>query len=572
MARNYQEIDALVDRVYDIAVSPERLEQLIDDWNTRLNNSAGSQHFELLSEPGVLRHVERAERVLRELIRYSGEERDSAREWTDTARSAAIVVNRSGVVVAANNAARQTLWLNPGNTLSVLPVVPDDIAMLAELIEKLDDASDRDVKLLRLRKLDENAPILIQLVDSVGGDPDHVGLITSILAWPAQLSQRLKATFGLTDAETDVLKDMTLGFSVKEIAERTGRSELTIRSHVRQLLSKAGTRSQVELVRVTLGLLDSAADEPAIMPLRGPPGVSPEPNHYNSFQLEDGRKLDYLDLGDMRGRPFIMLPTDMGFTRLPPKAEAWLAANRMRMIVPVRAGYGNSSPLPRHRDAFEVAISDMLELADHLRIDRFPFLAQCDDFHLAVATACAVPGRITRIIGLGAIMPAVTALHYKRMTKWTRFIYANARYAPRVFPYIAMVFFQCARRLGPRRFMQVVMSDSKADLAVLDDNEILTAMLRGSEIAIGPNFTAHVAWTAGAISNFGTDWSHKLKACPVPMILYAGAQDPFAPIETTRDFAKAFPRILLHEFPDYGQILFPLWPTFLADVQSGLAN
>ncbi len=572
MAAMEHDAGDLVDRVYDVAIAPERMEQLVDSWLQRLNSHNEPEALGLLSGPGVLNHILRAERVLRELMSVIGEQPDSVQDWISSARAAALVVNRAGVIVAASNSAMQTLWLKPGNTLRVLQVVPDDLDVLADLVEHLDSASSADVRLLRLRKLDENAPILIRIVDAIGGNPDRIGLVTSILAWPAKLSSQLIATFQLTPAEAEVLKELTLGFSVKEIAQRTGRTEATVRSHVKALLSKTDTRSQMELVRVTLGLLDVVEPQPQIAPLRGPPGIFPEPNTYSTITLADGRRLDYLAIGDPRGRPFLMLPTDMGFTRLPPPAESWLEANRMRMIVPIRAGYGQSSPLPRRRDAFEVAIEDMLALCDHLRIDACPLLAMCDDFHLAVATACAAPARVTAIVALGPTMPATRPEHFRRMPKWTRFVYATARYAPLTLPYMTMAFFQCIRRLGPRRFMETVMATSKADLAVLADDEILTAMLRGTEISVGPRFTAHVAWAAGAISNYAVDWSEKLAACPVPMVLFAGHQDPFAPFETTREFAARNRNVTLLEFPEHGQLLYPLWPQFLATVQRYLGN
>ena len=572
MAGNELDTDDLVDRVYDVAVAPERLEQLVDSWQQRLNLQNEPGALGLLSGPGVLKHVQRAERILRELMSVVGEQRDGIRDWIDAARAAALVVNRSGVIIAANDAAMQTLWLKPGNTLKVLQVVPDDLDVLVDLVENLGSASSADIRLLRLRKLDENAPILMRIVDSVGGDPDRIGLVTSILTWPAQLSSRLMVTFHLTLTEADVLKALTLGSSVKEIARRTARTEATVRSHVKALLSKTETQSQMELVRITLGLLDVVELAQPIAPLLGPPGIFPEPNHYSTITLVDGRRLDYLAIGDPRGRPFLMLPTDMGFTRLTPPAENWLAANRMRMIVPVRAGYGQSSPLPRRRDAFEVAIEDMFALCDHLRIDICPILAMCDDFHLAVAAAVAAPGRVTVIVALGPTMPATQPEHFRRMPKWTRFVYATARYAPLTLPYMSMAFFQCIRRLGPRRFMEAVMATSKADLAVLADDETLTAMLQGTEISVGPRFTAHVAWAAGAISNYAVDWSEKLAACAVPMVLFAGHQDPFAPFETTKEFAAVNPNITLREFPEYGQLLYPLWQQFLTAVQVELRN
>jgi pimeloyl-ACP methyl ester carboxylesterase/DNA-binding CsgD family transcriptional regulator len=569
--------DDLIERVYDIAVAPERLEHLVDAWSRRLGPAGEPLRLALLAEPELLRHVQRGERVLRELMAITGEERNSARDWADANHAAAVVVNRSAVVLAANAAAMHSLELKPGNTLAVLPVHPDDLALLTEMIGDLPTAMDADLRLVRLRKggdvnASEAAPILVRIVEAVGGDPQQIGLVTSILSWPPHLSVQLTGSFGLTAAEAEVLKELTLGAAVKEIAGTSDRREATVRSHVKALLAKTGTRSQMEMVRLTLGLLDAGEQNLPIVPMRGPPGIEPEPNRYNTIKMADGRQLDFLDIGDPRGRPFLMLPTDMGFTRLPPPAERWLTQSRMRMIVPVRAGYGYSSPLPRRRNAYEVAVEDMFALCDHLRIDTCPILAQCDDFHLAVQAACTAPERVSGIVALGPLMPATRPEHFRRMQKWTRFIIGTVQYAPRALPYVTMAFFQCARRLGPRRFMEMVVTSSKADLAVLADDEMLTAMLRGTEIAIGPRFTAHDAWAAGTLANFGTDWSSKLAGCPVPMVLFAGHQDPFAPFETTREFVSNNPRITLHAYPQYGQLLYPLWREFLAAVQQQLRN
>jgi hypothetical protein len=81
-----------------------------------------------------------------------------------------------------------------------------------------------------------------------------------------------------------------------------------------------------------------------------------------------------------------------------------------------------------------------------------------------------------------------------------------------------------------------------------------------------------VAWAAGAISNDAVDWSAKLAVCPVPMLLFSGHQAPFALFETTREFAQLTPRITLHDFPEYRQLLKPLWHQFLEAVQLHLTN
>jgi pimeloyl-ACP methyl ester carboxylesterase len=114
--------------------------------------------------------------------------------------------------------------------------------------------------------------------------------------------------------------------------------------------------------------------------------------------------------------------------------------------------------------------------------------------------------------------------------------------------------------------MQTVLAGSPPDQHQLDDDEIFEAILRGSEIAIGPKFMAHAAYAAGVIASHGSDWSQSLASCPVPMILYSGHQDPLSPFETMRDYAAITPNITLYDFPEYGALLYPIWPQIFAEI------
>lgn len=62
------------------------------------------------------------------------------------------------------------------------------------------------------------------------------------------------ASLGLTPAESQVAVELAQGHSVVEIAVRTGRSEGTIRWHVKRIFRKLGITRQAELVRRVLSL------------------------------------------------------------------------------------------------------------------------------------------------------------------------------------------------------------------------------------------------------------------------------------------------------------------------------
>lgn len=564
--------DDLLDHIYDIALEPDRFEQLVDRWAGRLGRGRASWNLEAFADPALGGHLARAERVLSEIVEATTDGRDRARDWVAGLRSAAVIVDRGGTVIAANEGARSGLGLRVGGHLKDMPVAAADRDELAALTGRLAVASSKGHRLLRLQMTEGTAPVLVRLVEAPGGSVGYVGIVTSMLGWPRHLSAELKAAFELTDTELDVLRQLVSGSSVKEICARTGRSEPTLRTHIASLLDKTDTRSQMELVRMTLALLDAAEPAPPIDPLAAPPGVSPGENHYETHFLADGRRADYLLVGARGGRPALFLPNDIGFTRFPRAAEAWLARRAITLVVPVRAGYGHSSPPPARRRVLDVAVDDMQALLDALDIARLPVVSMQDDFRIAVELATKAPQRITAIVAMAPTLPASAPEHFKRMGKWTRLIAANARHAPGALPFIAMAGFHFARRIGAKRFMQTLLADSPADLAQLDDAEVMTAILQGSEIAIGPRFSAHAAYAAGVVAGHGSDWSPLLERCPVPMVLFAGAEDPLSPIETTREFAARVAGIELREHPRLGALLYPLWPEIFAELERRLGD
>jgi pimeloyl-ACP methyl ester carboxylesterase/DNA-binding CsgD family transcriptional regulator len=397
----------------------------------------------------------------------------------------------------------------------------------------------------------------LRVVDGIGGDPAIVGLITTIVSWPEKLTGLVKDVFNLTASEADVLRALSLGQSVKEIAVVTGRSELTIRSHVGSILTKTETRSQVELIRMTLGLLEAAEVRPAAINLTAASLESHKTSSFSTLILEDQRRLDYLVIGDPRGKPVILMPGGVGASPFTPKHERELTARGIRMILPIRAGFGRSSPLPAGRHAHEVAAADTFALMDHLGIQRLPFVTICDDFCIAIALAATKPGRMSAIVGCGASMPAVTHVHYSRMSKWRRFASANARYAPRALPYLGLALFSRLRRMGPNRVLNNLLAESPADLSAIRDNDVLAAILRGAEDMTALSTTVHVTWAAETAAAWSNDWSDKLRNCTVPITLFAGHQDPLSPYETVKEYAGANPNIRLRDFPDCGQLMYP---------------
>ncbi len=557
----------LVESIYDIVVAPERLEELVDAWTQALQRGAPELSLSgLLAEPKLFAHVKRVEAVLQG---YVVDNEPVVEGWTNRLASAAFIADRNGKILSANSAAKSAFGLRIGEYLSALGLTEEDEEALAhQLGQGTAVARAGELCVMRLARRDNPLPIMARLIFSLQGNPDHVGVITSVVRWPRRIGDVLRATFGATEAEVEALRDLVLGQSVKEIAAATGRSEATLRSHVRALLDKTETRTQTELIRMSLGLIDMLAPDDAGYDARGPVYTSPNGNVYHTLLLPDGRALDYLIIGAPAGTPFLLLPSNLGTTRLPPQHEEDLLRRDLTMIVPVRAGYGRSSPPPRGRHVHEVATADTQVLLDRLGIARLPVLSIADDFRIALELVKAMPQRISALLACGAPMPASRPEHYQRMTKLTRFVIMNARYAPGAMHYLGLVLFGSAKRMGERRFLQTVMGDSKADLRVLDDGPTLDAMIRGSEIVFSPMHAAHRIMAAETIANFSGDWTGDLRACKAPITLFAGHEDPFSPFETVKEFCNELPNLKLVDFPNCGQLLFPHFDVVLDAVET----
>ena len=123
------------------------------------------------------------------------------------------------------------------------------------------------------------------------------------------------------------------------------------------------------------------------------------------------------------------------------------------MIVPVRAGYGRSDPHAKGIDHLEGVTQDYAAVLDHLGVCGAPSpLPLGADLRFAMNLANLRPDLVAGIVGCACQLPLRSAAQYDRMDKWQRFILANARYAPKVLPFLVQAGFSLARRLGKEAF------------------------------------------------------------------------------------------------------------------------
>jgi pimeloyl-ACP methyl ester carboxylesterase/DNA-binding CsgD family transcriptional regulator len=558
----------IVDRLYEVALDPIRLEELLDVWEDRIaplrGDTAGT-----VEDAEIEAHVGRASVFL---DRFEATRPDGGyRSLLNEVPRRAAFVSDGQAIVAFNGVAAQALGLTEGDSLGDLPFEPGDLTTLGAEIRHLASGRGGQVATLRIRRSGGGAPVIVRLsrVDSAHKKPLALVLSTE-LAWPEGFDETVQDAFGLTPAEAEIVQGICLGHPVREIARRRRRSAETVRTQLRSILSKTETHSQSELVRVVLGLMDVATTPIGRTGAGGAARASALTTR--TLRQADRRSLDWIEFGAPGGKPVLYMHLDYGLIRWPRKAEGEAARRGLRIVVPVRAGYGGSSPVPRGADHVTTVALDYAAVLDHLGLSAMPVIALGADLRFALKLSLVRPDLVTGILGCAAQLPLTSPAQYERMDKWQRFILANARYAPKVLPFLVKAGFSLARRLGKEKFFAQVNGGSPADMETFADPEVREAMLTGSDVTLSETRSAHEAFAQECLS-CERDWSDLVHAARVPVRLLQGDQDPQTPVVTVREQMAQFPALDVSFLPHTGQLLFfKEWQRALDELEPFLAE
>ena len=564
MAKQHALDISLIEHFYEVAIEPASYEQMLDHWEALLRPSLDADALPAEINDTIARlspHLERADRVLAQTM--AAPPGETASEAVGRIlHAASFAIDMRGHLLVANRAAVQTLGITGGARLAILPLEEGESARLREASRDLLAANASATRVLSLRALGSGRLIVAHLrLYRPATEAPFVLCVTSEIVWPEGFSAQMRRSFDLSDIELEILRHLTEGYSVRDIADLRARSVETVRVQVKSMLARTGLRSQVELVRLSLSVVESLRDS---APDSDAAALPAQPVLPRRCPLSGGRHLEYLTLGAQDGRPVLFLPIDLGFTRLPPAAEAEARRRGLRLIVPIRAGYGGSSPAPPGPNYFTSMMRDHIELLDHLRLDRVPVLTQGDDSLLAIQLHAAAPGRLSALICCAGVMP-MTPAQLKRMGKWHRFILTGAKYTPDALSFMVKAGAALARRYGKRKFLQSVYAGSAADTATFALPEVAETLIRSSDVMLSESHSGHDAFAREQIAKFVADWEHPLErlrlaveAGRMKVHFYNGSQDPQVPPETFEDYLRDYDWIDFTLYEDAGQLVLYL--------------
>ncbi|MDE0001854.1 MAG: helix-turn-helix transcriptional regulator [Rhodospirillaceae bacterium] len=254
----------------------------VDCLNVRLDGPDGSRIVWVVGDPvdgdgwssgqvetieRLLPHLRQFERVRQALVDAQSLA-TSAAALLENRRCGVIHLDRRGRIAAANDCARDILRKGDGladrggQLCASSPA--DDAALLKLLARALPPYGVQGASGSITVKRSVVSPRLVLHAIPVSGEqtdvrPSRVAALVLVVD-PASRGRidpaLVAALLGLTSAESQVAVMLAQGFTIRNIAGATGRSEGTIRWHTKHIFSKLGISRQVELVQLVLSLSD----------------------------------------------------------------------------------------------------------------------------------------------------------------------------------------------------------------------------------------------------------------------------------------------------------------------------
>ncbi len=277
-----------------------------------------------------------------------------------------------------------------------------------------------------------------------------------------------------------------------------------------------------------------------------------------TMRLRDGRRLGFVDVGDLAGRPvfFFHGGGDSRLTRHPD--DAFTASLGVRLITVDRPGVGLSDFQPRRR-LLEWP-DDMVQLADELGIERFTVLGWSMGGPHALACASAIPHRLLSAGVVSGLAPLAEPGMLAGMTPFYRRLFGLARRSHRMVQVPLALKNRYARR-DPAAYMDGMFVDAP-------QNDQAIYALPG----VRDNKAAGFAEVVGAGSRglsldmtiVARPWGFRLEDISIPVRLWYGSQDLTTPLFMARFLEQHIPRTELTVFEGDGhQMIYKRWREIL---------
>lgn len=543
--------------LYRAAENPEHYESTVDDWAHWVNESSGPDEWVLAGE--LLQHFAFAQKLITTTV--EGFDDPLANE-----PHPAFALNERCQVAAVNDGARRLLGIDAGIDLRDVQLLSDSHERLSRLVTRLFDSGPELMHGLLHAVFNEGGQrrrLVVGLYRRQFKEQALVVCRISRFSWHKALQKAVQQALNLTHRELDIVRLMCQGKSAKQVADMVGSSPATVRTQTNAIYRKNNINSQLELTFLVTQICDISG---FVSPLERslPAGwVAGLPADILSHEtLNDGAVLSYYDVGPADGLPLVYLHGNVFGYRLSPALEKGLRDKNVRLLCPVRPGYGRSTAVPESQSFYDGTVAALSQWMKQLNLTNALLVGEDAGAVFALGLAEAEAQRVQHVTMVSTPVPLPSTAVLRKLNKWGKAIVQAACLHPSALHYFAKVGFQYARVLGPKHFMRSIFYNSPIDKQITDDEAHMNQLIVGSRVIIEGGYLPHSQDVLLSVS----DWRETFYRCQHPITLIHGGQDVFWDVDSVAEMAASKQGATLHRMPQAGHLPLYVCPEVLLDV------
>lgn len=557
-----QDKEKLISEIYEVALRPELYGDFIDLWEQQLADAVNRlEEIDrvrsgdlLVQDPEIERHFQRAYQILERMGR--GENHgNNATEFIGSKPGAALLVHANGDIAAANQES-EVLFGRVRNLRQLRNYLTRDAGeTLQQFLLRIDRPQvNPEIQVLQaqLNRPGTNQPMEKWLVarpirlSSTTEPLLYISLLS--VEWTSGLERLLQSSFALTKSELEIVRDLSAGNSLNDIAALRDRSTHTIRAQIKSVFPKMGANSQSDIVRMVSTLAAYATDAPGISSVSRQKLVS---GTRLNIPLKDGREIPVNVFGSPDARPVLFLHGMLDSFIFNKALANKFDERGIRLIAPSRPGFGESPSAHTVETLPLDFAADIEQILDVFEISSCSVLGHMAGSVYAFAAAGKLHGRFDRIVNVAGGVPIKSLRQFSSMSPRQRAIAWTARFTPRLLPTVLRAGISQIDSGGHDAFMKALYPAAHVDRLTAENPEVAASIQDGYRFSVAQG---HRAFEADS-RHVTRDWSEYVNPVEVPVTLIHGVNDPVVSIESVRDFANSHENISLLEHDDCGQLI-----------------
>ncbi|CAA0107697.1 Putative aminoacrylate hydrolase RutD [BD1-7 clade bacterium] len=343
--------------------------------------------------------------------------------------------------------------------------------------------------------------------------------------------EQLEKLYGLTRVEADVTCRIAAGQTIDEIADARSSKSQTIRTYLKAIFSKTGTRRQADLVALVLKAPLQTSRTSGLL------GVEGEDRFVDSAK----RHIAYRVYGSATGTPIVICHPSLSCRLCVPVGFTDNDAKKVRIIVPDRAGIGQSSgPLYESITDFN---DDLLAIMAAEKLEQVRLVGVAAGGAFALGFAAEQPSAVLDVLLMESFAPGVDERSIKGAPGYFKWLPPLVRRFPGVGEKLLNIMSKEFARDWEGTLGHVSTLFNARDAEVIIGNEV-----REHALAQGAENTRH------GVQGFVRDmllvhnsWPFELGDIQVTCHLAYGAADPVA---------EAYAEALSERLPDVDSTLY----------------